>query len=148
MTKSEKLNHFFVSCFYSILDAEQKAIEIMFDGKLSLKEVHVIDAVFRAKLLGKNTFSHIASVLNIVLGTLTTSYTRLEEKGYLTKRQDQNDKRVFYIEPTPLGEYVNEKHNEFHQRMIAGIIETISGKDLDDLIHALDVLDKFFKEHL
>ena len=147
-TQREKLNEFFVSCFYSILDAEQKALESISNGKLSLKEIHVIEAVFKAKTQGKNTFSHIASVLNIVLGTLTTSFTRLEKKGYLTKRQDQNDKRVFYIEPTPLGHFVNESHDKWHQRMVDGIIKTISEKDLDDLIHALEVLDTFFKEKL
>ena len=148
MIQREKLNEFFVSCFYSILDAEQKALDSITNGKLSLKEIHVIEAVFKAKARGQNTFSYIASVLNIVLGTLTTSFTRLEKKGYLTKRQDKNDKRVFYIEPTPLADFVNDSHTEFHERMVDGIIKTISEKDLDDLIHALDVLDKFFKEHL
>jgi len=148
MTQKEKLNEFFVSCFYSILDAEQKALASISNGKLSLKEVHVIDAVFMAKAVGNNTFSHIASVLNIVFGTLTTSYTRLERKGYLTKRQDKNDKRVFYIEPTQLGEFVNVKHAEFHQRMVEGIINQLPKAEVDSLISSLAVLDTFFKEQL
>ena len=148
MTQKEKLNEFFVSCFYSILDAEEKALASISDGKLSLKEIHVIEAVYKAKAVGKNTFSYIASILNIVLGTLTTSYTRLEEKGFLTKRQDKKDKRVFYIEPTQLGEFVNEKHKEWHQRMVEGIMKTVPPKDLDNLISALDVLTKFFIHEL
>jgi len=148
MKQKEKLNEFFVSCFYSILDAEQKALASISDGKLSLKEIHVIEAVYKAKAVGKNTFSYIASILNIVLGTLTTSYTRLEEKGFLTKRQDKKDKRVFYIEPTQLGEFVNTKHNEWHQRMVDGIMKTVPAKDLDNLISALDVLTKFFMHEL
>jgi len=148
MTEKEKLIEFFVSCFYSILDAEQKALDAISNGKLSLKEFHVIEAVSRAKAQGKNTFSHIASGLNIVLGTLTTSYTRLEEKGYLIKKQDQNDKRVFYIDLTPLAEEANKQHTEFHDRMVDGITKTISKKDLENLNYALSVLEKFFKEHL
>jgi len=146
MTQKEKLNDFFVTCFYSILGAEQKALDPISNGKLSMREIHVIEAVYKAKAQGKNTFSHIANTLSITLGTLTTSYARLERKGYLSKRQDANDKRVYYIEPTELGKFVNDKHTEFHQRMVDGIVKQLSERDVENVISSLEVLAKFFQQ--
>jgi len=148
MTHWEKLNEFFVSCFYSILWAEEKALDPISNGTLSIKEIHVIEAAYKAKQQWKNTFSHIASILNITLGTLTSSFARLERKGYLTKRQDDNDKRVYYIELTELGKFVNDKHIEFHKRMIEGIIKLLPENELDSLVSSLASLETFFKEKL
>ena len=146
MDSKEKINEFFVNCFYSILGAEERAMEAISNGKLSLKEIHLIDAVFKCKASGENNFSNIAKLLGITLGTLTTSFSRLEEKGYLIKEQHKNDKRVYYIEPTRLAELINDEHAAFHQDMVNGIIELLSESELQHLLGALDILEKFFNE--
>ena len=148
MTHWEKLNDFLVSCFYSILWAEEKALGPVSNNTLSIKEIHVIDAVCKAKTKNKNTFSHIANILNITLGTLTTSFARLQRKGYLAKRQDATDKRVYFIEPTELGIFINKKHDEFHKKMVEGIIELLPEKELDNLVSSLGVLETFFRQQM
>ena len=145
MTNKEKLNHFFVSCFYSILAAEEKVLESITNGKLTLKEIHVIEAVFRTKATGGNTFTNIANTLRVTLGTLTTAFLKLEQKGYLTKEQDKNDKRVYYIEPTRLAELINDEHAVFHERMIEGVLTLIPEKEVEHLVGALQLLDEFFR---
>ena len=145
MNGKENLNAFFVDCFYSILNAEERALEEMSNGKLSLKEIHVIEAVFKAKATNENNFSTIAKILGVTLGTLTTSFSRLEKKGYLTKRQGTEDKRVYYIEPTRLGTLINDEHTVFHNKMIHDIIEQLSDDELEHLLAALKSLGSFFK---
>ncbi len=142
--KKEKLNEFFVSCFYSILNAEERALESLSNGKLSLKEIHVIEAVYKAKAAGNNNFSTIAKLLNITPGTLTASFTKLEEKGYLVRVQHTSNKRVYYIEPTPLAEMINEKHTVFHERMIDDIVHVLPDIKIDELIDTLGVLTRYF----
>jgi DNA-binding MarR family transcriptional regulator len=144
--KNEKLNDFFVTCFYSILNAEERALESISNGKLSLKEIHVIEAVFKAKATGENNFSNIAKLLGVTLGTLTTSFSKLEEKGYLLKEQHKGDKRVYYIEPTRLAGLINDEHTAFHKKMMEGIIDTVTEEEFGHIIAALGKLNEFFNK--
>ena len=143
---NQKLNEFFVNCFYSILNAEERVMESITNGKLSLKEIHVIDAVFRARLTGENNFSTIAKVLGVTLGTFTTSFSKLEEKGYLIKEQFKDDKRIYYVEPTRLAKLINDEHTAFHQKMMQGIMDTVTEKELENIIVALGKLSEFFNK--
>ncbi|MDR1698083.1 MAG: MarR family transcriptional regulator [Erysipelotrichaceae bacterium] len=144
MESKNKLNSFFVDCFYSILRAEERVLSNLSQRKLSLKEIHVIDAVFCERKVHRNSFSNIAKTLGITLGTLTTSFNRLERKGYLMKKRDETDKRIFYIDLTPLGELINEEHLRFHDTIVDQITKRLDQKELDCLTKALDILNKYF----
>ncbi|MCL2621801.1 MAG: MarR family transcriptional regulator [Firmicutes bacterium] len=141
----ERLNYFFVKCFYSILLSEEKSLAQITGGDLSLKEVHVIEQVFRTMENSKNTFSVIAEKLNVTLGTLTTAFNKLEKKGYLVKVQDTNDRRIFYVKPTKKAEEINNKHLDFHKRMIDDVIKLMPNTDVEQLITSLEGLAEFFK---
>ena len=147
MSNREELNHFFVSCFNSILRAEERALESLTNGTLSIKEIHFIEAVFEAQKRGENCFSTIADFLGVTYGTLTTSFSRLEKKGYLAKVQDEDDKRIHYIVPTALAELINKEHTAFHERMVDSVAENLSEKQFDELVKSLHILDDFFAEY-
>jgi len=147
MAIKEELNTFFVKVFYTILDAEEKHLEMITKGKVTLKEIHLIEAVFLLKETNTNTFSSIARKLNITLGTLTTAYSKLHVKGYLTKVRDTRDKRVYYVEPTDLAKIINDDHTKFHEELIAGVAHTLNEKEQGDLLTALKKLTIFFKSY-
>ncbi|MCL2556773.1 MAG: hypothetical protein FWE03_07165 [Firmicutes bacterium] len=144
--KKEKIKDFFIKCFYSIIHAEEKVLESVSSGKLTTNEVHLISAVFRAKAVGKNTFSIIAKMLDVTLGTLTTSFNRLAKKGYLKKVPHEIDKRKFYIEPSDLAIAIHNEHVAFHDKMFSGIINSISEDQLEIVIDSLEKLNKFFMQ--
>ena len=145
-THFQALNDFMVLCFNNILTAEERALEFLSNGKLSIKEIHMIDAVFRAKERGENNFSTIAGMLGVTLGTLTAMFSRLESKGYLVKERDTNDKRVFFIVPTPLATIINEHHAKWHERLVQGVIKHVPERELDNLIGTLENLAGFIKK--
>ncbi|MCL2255378.1 MAG: winged helix DNA-binding protein [Firmicutes bacterium] len=145
-SNKEKLQDFFISSFYSILSTEEKALEAFSGGELSLKEIHLIAAVFKTKSANKNNFSTVARVLNITLGTLTTSFSRLQRKGYLKKVPHETDKRIFYIEPTDKAEMIHAEHVIFHEKMMAGIVGSLSEEEMGGLMESLTKLDNFFKQ--
>ena len=147
MTNREELNSFFVSCFNSILRAEEKALESISNGKLTIKEIHFIEAVFKAQAVQENCASTIANLLGVTLGTLTTSFSKLEQKGYLYKEQDRNDKRIFYIVPTRLAELVNKEHTAFHEKMVDKVVKLFPEEKTENLVEILKTLDKFFSEY-
>ena len=144
ISKKEQIKDFFINCFYSILHTEQKALESITSGKLTLNEVHLISAVYKAKTANKNTFSMVAKILDITLGTLTTSFNRLAKKGYLTKVPHEKDKRKFYIEPSHLADEIHKEHTAFHDKMFEGIANAISKEELAIVVDSLDKLSEFF----
>ena len=85
-SRGEVLNQFLVEVFGQILKAEAACLA----GKdLSLRELHLIDAVCRAvDQGGDNRSTAIAAALGITAGTLTSAVNLLEKKGYLLRRRD------------------------------------------------------------
>jgi len=142
----EIINEFMVSCFYSILEEEQQALETITNGKLTIKEIHLIEAVFRTQKTGTNTFTNIASILRVALGTLTKAFIKLQSKGFLTKERDKTDKRIFYILPTKLAGIINDKHIEWHEKLMDSVIRNIPERDIENFIDAIKNLSETFKK--
>jgi len=144
MANKEELNNFFVSCFNAILRSEERALETLTHGKLTVKEIHFIEAVFKTQAVGENCFSTIAKYLGVTVGTLTTSYNKLAAKGLFYKEQDKDDKRIFYILPTPLAKMIYNEHLAFHERMIDRVVKHLSDEEMKTLTESLKKLDEFF----
>jgi len=142
--QKEQLNNFFVSCFNAILRSEENALESLTHGKLTIKEIHFIEAVFKAQAVGENCFSTIAKYLGVTVGTLTSSFLKLQSKGFLYKEQDKEDKRVFYIVPTKLAKMVYDEHEAFHDKMMDVVIKHLTNSELATLTECLKRLDEFF----
>ncbi len=140
----DELNAFFVSVFNSILAVEERNLEAMSNGKVTLKEIHVIEAVYKCMEKGENNFSAIAQRLNITLSTLTAAYSKLERKGYLTKERDKKDKRVYWIFPTHIAELINNEHTAWHENLVDGIAATLTEEEQRNLAATLKNLGEYF----
>ncbi|MFA5283302.1 MAG: MarR family transcriptional regulator [Bacilli bacterium] len=149
MTKDkEQLNHFLVVTFNDILRYEERALERLANNRLSISEIHLLEAVFETMKKKENTSTNIASALGITLGSLTTAVKTLERKGYLIRERDQNDKRVFYLIPTPIATFVNKKHEQFHEEMIDNIVANLSFEEEKTLAIALGKVQTYFGEEV
>jgi len=141
MTKEQcEINDFMERCFYLILAKERTHMEAGVD--LTLREIHVIDAVDRAQATAQNNFSNIASKIGVTLGTLTTAFSKLERKGYLRKEQKLIDHRVFYITPTPKAKPILEKHSAWHRALVESISKAVSPADLGGFMAGLQSIEK------
>ena len=120
-SRGEVLNKFLVEVFGQILKAEAACLA----GKdLSLRELHLIDAVCRAvDQGGDNRSTAIAAALGITAGTLTSAVNLLEKKGYLLRRRDERDKRVVHLLPTERGRAADARHRDFHRQMVAHVLD-------------------------
>jgi len=88
-SQREELNYFFVHVFNQILAYEEQALNGMGAGDLSVKELHVLEAVGGLTAAGRNTMTQIADALSIRVSSLTTAVNTLVRteggfKGYNT----------------------------------------------------------------
>ncbi len=142
--KSE-INYFFVHVFNQILSWEEHSFKEMGFSDLSLRELHVIEAVCNLKETKRNRMSSIASYLSITPGSLTTAVNTLVKKGYLERENVPEDRRVVLIVPTDKAILVNETHSKFHSEMIDAVGELTNEKEVEVLVETLGKLSNFFE---
>lgn len=146
MTDSQEkfLNDFFVHIFNKILALEERALSNTGAADLSVKELHVLEAVSDLTAQGRNTMTAIADALSIRVSSLTAAVNTLVRKGYLERRGEPGDRRVIRIHLTEKGAQANQLHSRFHADLIAGVAQDLTEGELDVLVHSLDQLSRFF----
>jgi len=66
---------------------------------------------------------------------------RIEEKKYLKRVRDKNDRRVVGLELTPKGINLNNWHTQFHKNLLKKIRETLNPGEVDLFFKTLDKLN-------
>ena len=138
------LNDFFVHIFNKILAWEEQALSNVGAADLSVKELHVLEAVSDLTAQSRNTMTAIADALTIRVSSLTAAVNTLVRKGYLERRGEPGDRRVIRVRMTEKGEQANQLHSRFHADMIAGVAQGLNEEELDVLVHSLEQLSRFF----
>lgn len=146
MTLNERdvINHFLVKVFNDILKTEELSISDKTFPNLSLREIHVLEAICEAEEQGNNNSTSIADALYVTPGTLTTSVTLLEKKGFIKRKKDEKDKRIVRIYTTDIGKEAQAKHVTFHDEMVDAILTELDDDEANVFCRALDKLDHFF----
>ena len=145
-SQREELNYFFVHVLNQILSYEEQALNGMGAGDLSVKELHVLEAVGGLTAAGRNTMTQIADALSIRVSSLTTAVNTLVRKGYLARGGEPGDRRVIRVLLTPRGEEANRLHAQFHARMADSAATRLEEGELDALLRSLRRLDRFFHD--
>lgn len=138
----DSLNELLVNVFNYITNIEAILIRKM-GVKLSINEVHIIEAIALTKT---PTMSNVAKRLLITVGTLTTAINRLVNKGFVTRYQDEKDRRKVYLELTEKGYETKAKHDRFHDEMIEQVIRDMHIDENSELMVALENLQTYFHE--
>ena len=133
----ETINTMLVKTFHEILELEEKAIITDEFSDISNNDMHIIEAIG----LGDGArMSVVAKRLNITVGSLTTSMNSLVNKGYVARARSEKDRRVVNIA-------AYKHHEEFHEKMLDAIMETLSSEELVVWAKSCDRLTQFLKSY-
>jgi DNA-binding MarR family transcriptional regulator len=89
--------------------------------------------------------SKIARRLRVTVGTLTTSINRLVEKGYVTRKREEEDKRKVIVSLTKKAEAALKIHDNFHEEMLDALFEDMNLEEDEVLLQSLENLSEYFK---
>ena len=145
-TQEKYFNGFFVHIFNRILALEEQALNKVGASDLSVKELHVLEAVSNLVAAGRNTMTNVADELAIRVSSLTTAVNTLVRKGYLSREGVPGDRRVILLRLTEKGQRANQLHSRFHREMIQSIGDRLSESELDVLAQSLKSLEGFFND--
>ena len=122
--------------FYNLFHAwEEEAVNNL-KTKLSILEVHTIEALGRRPGL---KMRDLAEIMEISTPSVTSVIDKLEKKGFAHRKTTPADRRVFLIELTKKGMALFEKHSDQHRVIAERVLSCISG---DNVALFVDTLRK------
>lgn len=137
------LNELLVNTFHTILKLEEETLRSMSGDKLSISELHTLEAIHREPEKGR-TITDIAQDLSITLPTVTVAINRLQQKGYVRKHKGKEDGRTVRVLLTEEGRRAEAAHRYFHRRMVQAVAREIPSEEREVLLKGLANLKSFF----
>ena len=139
MEDAEQLNSFLVDVFGRINKIEERAMAGGLGSAVSITEIHIIEKIGDREPV---RMSEVARSIGVTLATLTVACDKLVSKGLV---RSQEDRRVVNIMLTDKGRAAYEYHKDFHERMIASLVDTLSPEQTALLAQSLEKLQDFFR---
>ncbi len=133
-----------------IVQLEKLLREICFKirvhGREALKNYSITPAQFdllqKIYFNGPQTMTKLSQMLGIAKSTTTGLVMRLERDGFLKRRQKKEDKRVSFVEITPLGEEVIKAVINYRIYYVRSVTMQLPENDVEKLYSLLDKLVK------
>jgi DNA-binding MarR family transcriptional regulator len=109
---------------------------------ITVEQFHIMRHLRR----GLESVSELAEVKHISRSAISQTLDTLVEKGYITRRQDQEDRRHIHLELTPLGNELLNAIFAKNRAWMAEKMKTLSVDELNQLNEAMDLLKRTFAE--
>lgn len=137
------LNDYFLHSALHLLTLEEQCLRRVCAKDLSIRELHVLEAVSSLRGSGKNTMAEIARYLHLSPASLTTAVNVLVKKGYVVRNYSPTDRRVIFVLLTNAGEEANRKYLDFIRGMIAELGQDLDEESADRLISSILTLNDY-----
>src|SRR6056297_4314818 len=92
---------------------------IVSDTGVSLAQMHLIEVIGNR---GQMRMKDLSEILGVTTGTLTVMAHRLEEKGFIYRSKDEQDKRSYFIGLSDKGKQEYRHHHHMHFHLIEEIV--------------------------
>jgi len=83
------------------------------------------------------TLTKISLILSKDKTTVSRTLRALEDKGFIEKNSNLNDRRTSIIKPTPKGEEILEKTKKFKMRVRKSLASKMSEEEVKELLRLL-----------
>ena len=95
-------------------------------GDLTFKEVFLLEILGRRN---SATMTELASELAVPLTTMTSTVTRMVQKGYLQRQRIEEDRRVVLVTLSPAGRTLFEQHRREYVQSVHGVLGTLTEEE-------------------
>ena len=139
--KKEYVNSLLIKIFSTILKAEELSVAILSEKRLTIGEIHTLEAIGNAIV---SSMTSVAQSLSITIGTLTIATSRLVLKGYVERYRNENNRRSVYLRLTEAGEKIVEAHKSFHKKLMDEAFINLADADVLILTKVLENINTAF----
>ncbi len=132
--QSDILQDFFLRSALRLTQLEEASLRKVCGEDLSLKELHVIEAVSSLTREGGNTMTRLSRYLHISPASVTTSVSALVRKGYMERSFSDSDRRNIHARLTAKGEEACRSYAGFIKSMVEDCCGSVSDSDCESFI--------------
>lgn len=144
------LNDYFLHSALRLISQEEQCLRRVCSPDLSIRELHVVEAVACLQADSRSTMAEIARYLHLSPASLTTAVNVLVKKGFLDREYSAEDRRVIYVRLTETGEAANRKYLDFVRNMLyevsSDLDEDVADQMIEVLLRLSDYLDRALGE--
>lgn len=144
MERYDVFHDILVNLFQEIMDIEEKALITAEFKKISVNDMHIIEAIGTGE---PKNMSTVAKLMSVTVGTLTIAINNLVKKGYVSRVRSEEDRRVVLIFLTEKGKRAYQHHREFHDGMVKALVEGLDEGQQKILVKSLLNLRTFFDSY-
>lgn len=95
---------------------------------------------------GPHTSVMLAELLGVSKPMITAHLSVLAQRGYITKKQSPEDKRVFFIEPTEKATALVASAKDDLNRQLEQLVLKMGRDEFDTLVKLVTTANKFFND--
>lgn len=112
---------------------------------LTPAEIYLLQILHK---IGNCSVTALAPMLGVTPATVTNLTDRLNNKGYVQRERDEDDRRVVQIVPTEEGLGLVEKINADRISMLGFVLKDLGEEALDDLVKMLEDVEECFNRFI
>lgn len=120
-----------------------KAFEAINDARRGM--VFVMGCLYREK--GEITFNELSKKIDVSTARTTKLLQKLVAKGYINKRQDENDKRKIIISLTDRGNEIAKSIEKNFYETISDVIDYIGVEDINKFIEIATKISNYLDQN-
>jgi DNA-binding MarR family transcriptional regulator len=144
--QTDILNDYFLHSALHLITLEEQCLKKSCAPDLSIRELHVVEAVAALAESGKNTMAEIARYLRLSPASLTTAVNVLVKKEYIVRDYSPLDRRVIFVKLTEKGEKANRVYLDFVKDMICSVTADLDEQAADGMIATMLKLCEYLED--
>lgn len=114
-------------------------------GRMLLEQYHMTPPQFDALVIldrdGMLTIGDLSNRLYLAYSTTTDLVDRLERASFVMRERDSEDRRVVRVRLLEKGRQMIEKVLDARRAYLAGVLESVSSKDQEEILRILALLN-------
>lgn len=127
MADPTSLEHLIEVASRMMAQAESAAFSDERFAELSMRQTLYLSTILRNDGI---TLGELAEALGVSRPSVTAVVGTLATKGFVQKRQDPSDRRVYHLVPTDKAHAFDRLHDEIHRRMAARFASNLSDAEI------------------
>jgi len=109
---------------------------------ITIEQFHIL----RHMRKGIGSVSELAEVKQISRSAISQALDTLVDRGFITRRQDREDRRHIHLELTPAGNDLLDAVFQENRAWMASKMTGLTPEELNMLLEAMDLLNRTFAE--
>ncbi|MBI2026543.1 MAG: FeoA domain-containing protein [Deltaproteobacteria bacterium] len=144
MYQPDPYNHVLFNFIKLVNETEEQAFQNEKLAKgLTFTEIHVIYQL--GKYGSPQPMNIIAQDLEITQSSLTALVNKIEDKGFLKRVREHEDRRIVELKLTAKGETLNQFHTQYHKNLLKKIRSTLDQKETELFFQYIEKLNRAIK---